>query len=198
MKIGVLTGGGDCAGLNATIRGLVARAEEYGFEVVGVELTSAGPEAVSATRIRSQVAAGDVEGAAALLGRLHEVRGPVVRGDGRGGPELGFPTANLALPEDVAVPGEGVYAGYFGRADGSVHRAAVGVGRRPTFYDPGSAPVLVEAYLLDFDGDLYGEPARVCFAHRLREERRFDSVEALVTQMRADVEATERVLADLP
>jgi len=69
------------------------------------------------------------------------------------------------------------------------------VGRRPTFYEPGTAPVLVEAYLLHFDGDLYGEPARVSFAHRLRAEQRFDSIEELVAQMRADVEATERVLA---
>ena len=73
-------------------------------------------------------------------------------------------------------------------------------GAGPTFYEPGTAPVLVEAYLLHFDGDLYGEPARVSFAHRLREEQRFESIEALVAQMRADVEATERVLAsaDLP
>ena len=72
------------------------------------------------------------------------------------------------------------------------------MGRRPTFYEPGSAPVLVEAYLLDFDGDLYGEAARVSFLERLRAERRFESVEALIAQMKADVEATERVLADRP
>ena len=93
-----------------------------------------------------------------------------------------------------------VYAGHFHRADGTLHQAAISVGRRPTFYEPGTAPVLVEAYLLHFDDDLYGEPARVSFAHRLRSEQRFESIEALVAQMRADVEATERVLAsaDLP
>jgi riboflavin kinase/FMN adenylyltransferase len=79
-----------------------------------------------------------------------------------------------------------------------VHRAAISVGRRPTFYEPGTAPVLVEAYLLGFDGDLYGEAVRVSFAEHLRAEQRFDSVEALIAQMKADVEATERVLADLP
>ena len=81
-----------------------------------------------------------------------------------------------------------------------MHPAAISVGRRPTFYEPGTAPVLVEAYLLHFDGDLYGEAAGVSFAHRLRAEQRFESIEALVAQMRADVEATERVLAsaDLP
>ena len=172
----------------------------WGFEVVGVGLTDDGTEPVSSTRIRALLAAGDVEGAARLLGRPHEVRGPVVRGDGRGGPELGFPTANLSVPDDIALPADGVYAGHYRRPDGSVHRAALNVGRRPTFYEPGTAPVLVEAYLLHFDGDLYGEPARVSFAHRLRGEQRFDSVEDLVAQMRADVEATERVLAaaDLP
>jgi riboflavin kinase / FMN adenylyltransferase len=173
---------------------------EHGFEVVGVGLTGDGTEAVSSTRIRAQLAAGEVEGAARLLGRPHEVRGPVVRGDGRGGPELGFPTANLAVPADIALPADGVYAGHYRRPDGSVHRAAINVGRRPTFYEADGAPVLVEAYLLHFEGDLYGEPARVSFAHRLRDERRFDSVEDLVAQMRADVAATERVLAaaDLP
>ena len=157
---------------------------EAGFEVVGVALTGDG----------------DVEGAAALLGRPHEVRGTVVRGDGRGGPDLGFPTANLRLPDDIALPAEGVYAGHYRRPDGSVHGAAINVGRRPTFYEPGTAPVLVEAYLLRFDGELYGERAAVSFARRLRDELRFETVEDLVAQMRADVEATERVLAsaDLP
>ena len=174
--------------------------EEYGFEVVGVSLTGDGSAAVSSTRIRALLAAGDVEGAADLLGRHHELRGTVVRGDGRGGPELGFPTANLRLPDDIALPADGVYAGHYRREDGTVHRAAINVGRRPTFYEPGTAPVLVEAYLLHFDGDLYGERARVSFARRLREEQRFDSVDDLIAQMRADVEATERVLAsaDLP
>ena len=174
---------------------------QHGFDVVGVGLTGDGTEAVSSTRIRSLIAAGAVEDAGRLLGRPHEVRGLVVRGDGRGGPELGFPTANLSVPDDIALPADGVYAGHYRRPDGSVHRAALNVGRRPTFYEAGTAPVLVEAYLLQFDGDLYGEPARVSFAHRLRDEQRFDSIEDLVAQMREDVAATERMLAasaDLP
>jgi riboflavin kinase/FMN adenylyltransferase len=169
--------------------------EVYGFAVHGIGLTEDGSEPVSSTRIRSLVDRGDVEEAARLLGRPHEVRGPVVHGDGRGGPELGCPTANVSVPEDIALPADGVYAGYFGRADGTVHPAAISVGRRPTFYEPGTAPVLVEAHLLGFDGDLYGEHARVSFAHHLRPELRFDSVEELVAQMRADVAATERMLA---
>jgi riboflavin kinase/FMN adenylyltransferase len=141
-----------------------------------------------------------VAAAARLLGRPHEVRGTVVHGDGRGGPELGFPTANLSVADDIALPADAVYAGHFRRADGSLHPAAINVGRRPTFYEPGTAAVLVEAYLLHFDGDLYGEWAGVSFSHRLRAEQRFESVEALVAQMRVDVETTERVLApaDLP
>jgi riboflavin kinase/FMN adenylyltransferase len=174
--------------------------DEHGFEVVGVGLTGDGAEAVSSTRIRALLAGGEVEEATRLLGRPHEVRGPVVRGDGRGGSELGFPTANVQIPDDIALPADAVYAGHFGRPDGTVYQAAISVGRRPTFYEPGSAPVLVEAYLLHFEGELYGEQARVSFAHRLRDEQRFDRVEDLVAQMRADVEATERVLAsaDLP
>lgn len=180
-------------------RGNVALLEqlgaEHGFEVLGVGLTGDGSEPVSSTRVRGLVSRGEVEEAARLLGRPHEVRGPVVHGDGRGGPELGFPTANVAVPEDIALPADGVYAGHFRRADGTVHPAAISVGRRPTFYEPGTAPVLVEAYLLHFEGDLYGEHSRVSFAHHLRAELRFDSVEALIAQMKADVAATEQVLA---
>jgi riboflavin kinase/FMN adenylyltransferase len=166
----------------------------YGFEVMGIGLTGDGADAVSSTRIRSLVAAGDVVGAAALLGRPHEVRGPVIHGDGRGGPELGFPTANLQIADDIALPADGIYAGHFTRADGTVHQAAISVGRRPTFYEPGTAPVLVEAYLLHFDDDLYGEAGRVSFVGRLRDEQQFDSVDALIAQMKADVVATERLL----
>ena len=133
------------------------------------------------------MAAGDVVGAAKLLGRPHEVRGIVVHGDGRGGPELGFPTANMMIDEDIALPADGIYAGYFTRADGSVHPAAISVGRRPTFYEPGTTSVLVEAYLLHFDGDLYGELSRVSFVGRLRDDQQFDSVEALIAQMHRDV-----------
>jgi riboflavin kinase/FMN adenylyltransferase len=172
--------------------------ESDGFEVVGIGLTGDGTEAVSSTRIRTLVAEGDVLAAAALLGRPHEVRGPVVHGDGRGGPELGFPTANLRINADIALPADGVYAGYFTRADGTVHHAAISVGRRPTFYEPGTTAVLVEAYLLHFDGDLYGEAGRVSFVCRLRDEQQFDSTEALIAQMRADVQATERLLTADP
>jgi riboflavin kinase / FMN adenylyltransferase len=174
---------------------LTTLGRDYGFEVVGARLTGDGSEAVSSTRIRNLVAQGDVVGAAKLLGRPHEVRGPVVHGDGRGGPELGFPTANLQLSDDIALPADGIYAGYFTRQDGTVHPAAVSVGRRPTFYAPGTASVLVEAYLLHFDDDLYGERSRVSFVRRLRDDRQFDSVDALIAQMGQDAAEAERVLS---
>ena len=167
----------------------------HGFEVVGEALTDDGRDPVSSTRIRTLVAEGDVAGAARLLGRPHEVRGPVVRGDGRGGPELGFPTANLQIGDDIALPADGIYAGHFTRADGTAHPAAISVGRRPTFYEAGTSPVLVEAYLLHFDGDLYGEPARVSFVSRLRGDRRFESVDALIAQMHRDAADAERALS---
>jgi riboflavin kinase/FMN adenylyltransferase len=173
---------------------LRAMGADHGFEVVGVGLTGDGAAAVTSTRIRALVAAGDVRAAAALLGRAHEVRGPVVHGDGRGGPELGFPTANLRVAQEIALPAEGIYAGYFTRPDGAAHQAAISVGRRPTFYPPGAAPILVEAYLLDFDGDLYDQPGRVSFVCRLRDEQQFDSVDALIAQMHDDVAATARAL----
>jgi riboflavin kinase / FMN adenylyltransferase len=166
---------------------------DYGFEVIGARLTGDG-EPVSSTRIRSLVAAGDVEGAAELLGRPHEVRGIVVHGDARGGP-LGFPTANVEVGEDIALPADGMYAGYFTRGDGSVHQTVIYVGRRPTFYAPGSAPVLVEAHLLHFEADLYGESSRVSFVSRLRDDQKFDSVDALIAQMHRDAAEAERVLS---
>ena len=169
-----------------------------GFVVDGVGLSSEagaglGARAVSSTRIRTLVAQGDVEGAAALLGRPHQVRGPVVTGDRRGGAELGFPTANLDIPADICLPAPGIYAGWYQRPDGSRFRTAVSVGRRPTFYGA-DGELLVEAFLLDFTGDLYGEPARLSFVHRLRDEMAFDSVDALVEQMGRDVERTRSLL----
>jgi riboflavin kinase / FMN adenylyltransferase len=170
----------------------------YGFEVIGLGLEEdAAGAAVSSTRIRHLLAVGDVTAAARLLGRHHQVRGTVVHGDGRGGPELGFPTANLDVPVDVALPGDGIYACWYERADGSVHAAAASVGQRPTFHPRDGVPLL-EAFLLDFDGDLYGEQARVSFVERLRDDERFDSVDDLIAQMHSDVAAARSVLGAGP
>ena len=167
---------------------------ELGFDVTGVTLFSEGPggQPISSTRIRSLLAEGAVKDASLLLGRLHQVRGVVVHGDERGR-LLGFPTANLAVPSTIAVPADGVYAGWYVRPGGSRLPAALSLGRRPTFYEREDTSLL-EAHVLDFDGDLYGEEARVEFADRIRGQVRFETVEALVEQMGSDVEKCRALL----
>jgi riboflavin kinase / FMN adenylyltransferase len=155
------------------------------FETRVVRLVEVDGEIVSSSHIRALVSAGDVESAARFLGSPFQLRGEVMTGDRRGR-ELGFPTANIVPDEELVCPGHGVYAA---RAAGRC--AAVSVGVRPTF-GTGRA-VLVEAYLLDFDGDLYGQELRVDFLARLRGERRFEAVQALVEQMRLDVAETRRL-----
>jgi riboflavin kinase/FMN adenylyltransferase len=157
------------------------------FETRVVPLVEVDGETVSSTRIRALVAAGDMEGARHCLGAPFMVEGKVVSGDQRGR-ELGFPTANLVPDDHLAIPGHGVFAAF---ANGLP--AAVNVGVRPTFES--GRGVLIEAYLLDFDGDLYGSDLRVAFVERLRGERRFASIEELIAQMRIDVEDARRVCA---
>jgi riboflavin kinase/FMN adenylyltransferase len=170
---------------------------ELGFDVEGLRLVEIpgvqGP--VSSTAIRELLTAGDVVRAAELLGREHEVRGVVEPGDGRGATALGFPTANVTVPGDILLPADGIYAGWYVRPDSLTYPTAISLGRRPTFY-PEGGPRMLEAYLLDFDGELYGEAARVRFVSRLRGEERFESVEDLVAQMNRDVEAARAALAE--
>ena len=160
---------------------------ESGFSVdpVGLMALAEGEPPVSSTAIRHALGRGDVAEAARMLGRPHEVRGQVVGGDRRG-LELGFPTANVAVPGDICLPHDGIYAGWYERPDGEVRPAAISLGRRPTFYEEASQSLL-EAHLLDFTGDLYGEPAKVRFVAHLRGEVKFDSVEDLIHQMGRDV-----------
>lgn len=171
---------------------------ELGFEVLGVGLEAApggteqGGVIYSSTAIRELLAAGEVAAAAELLGRPHEVRGVVVEGDRRGR-ELGYPTANVAVPSRWCLPADGIYAGTFVGADGVERMAAISLGRRPTFYDSAESSLL-EAYVLDFDGDLYGQTVRVRFVDHLRGEQKFDSVDDLVAQIARDVEAARVVL----
>jgi riboflavin kinase/FMN adenylyltransferase len=155
------------------------------FETRIVPLVEVDGEIVSSSHIRGLVLAGEVEPAARFLGAPFQVRGEVVLGDRRGR-ELGFPTANMVPDEALVCPGHGVYVA---RADGSC--AAVSVGVRPTF-GTGRA-VLIETYLLDRDVDLYGQVLRVDFLSRIRGERRFDTVEALVEQMHRDVARTREL-----
>jgi riboflavin kinase / FMN adenylyltransferase len=157
------------------------------FDTRVVPLVEVAGETVSSSHIRGLVAAGDVAAAAEFLGGPFLLEGEVVRGDGRGR-GLGMPTANIVPDDRLACPGHGVYAAWaHGRP------AAVNVGVRPTF-DTGRG-LLVEAHLLDFDSDLYGETLRVAFVERLRGERRFESTEALVAQMKGDVSEVRGILA---
>ncbi|HEU5307852.1 MAG TPA: bifunctional riboflavin kinase/FAD synthetase [Acidimicrobiia bacterium] len=172
---------------------------ELDFEVIGVGLEAApggtgqGGTIYSSTAIRELLAAGDVAAAAGLLGRPHEVRGVVVEGDRRGR-ELGFPTANVAVPGRCCLPADGIYAGWFVAADGVERMTAISLGRRPTFYESAETSLL-EAYVLDFDGDLYDQAVRVRFVEHLRGEQKFDSVDDLVAQIARDVEMARRVLS---
>jgi riboflavin kinase / FMN adenylyltransferase len=155
------------------------------------QLERFGP--ISSTRIRQLVATGDVRAAAVLLGRWYELRGVVGHGEKRGR-ELGFPTANIEVRTEMQLCADGVYAGWYLRPDGTRHQTAISVGRQPTFY--ASRPYsLVEAHLIDFQGDLYDEIGTVEFVARLRGQERFASVEALVDQMSSDVAQTRRSLA---
>jgi riboflavin kinase / FMN adenylyltransferase len=179
----------------------------FGFTVEGAPLVSGDGAAatLSSTYIRSCVDAGDVAAAAAALGRPHRLEGIVVRGDQRGR-RLGYPTANLMSTAHAAVPADGVYAAWLirrstagepaqrGSAGGPAQRlrAAVSIGTNPTF---SGRERRVEAYLLDFDEDLYGERLALDFVTRLRDMRRYDELDQLVDQIRDDVERTRAVLS---
>lgn len=181
--------------------------ERFGFEVESDALVS-GPVqrsdaadgtsvTFSSTYIRSCIDAGDVVAAASALGRYHRLEGIVVRGAGRGGKELGFPTANLSTPPHTAIPADGVYAAWFthrlrgSKEQGKTLPAAVSVGSNPTF---SGTERTVEAYVLDVDADFYGEHVELDFVQRLRSMERYDTVDALIEQMHQDVAETRRIL----
>jgi riboflavin kinase/FMN adenylyltransferase len=158
------------------------------FQTRVVPLVEVDGEIVSSSHIRGLVLAGDVSAAARSLGAPFQLRGEVVRGDQRGR-ELGFPTANLVPDERLVTPGFGVYAAF---ANG--HPAAVNVGTRPTF--DSDLGVLIETFLIDFSGDLYGQTLRVAFVEKLRDEVAYEGVDPLVEQMHRDVEEARRICAD--
>ena len=143
-------------------------------------------EPISSTAIRRALAGGEIETATRLLGRALEVRGTVVTGDQRGR-TIGFATANVEIPNGMCLPSDGVYAGLYRRPDGSEHACAINLGRRPTFY-VNAEHSLLEAHLLDFAGDLYGEDAAVTFVAFLRSEKQFAGIDELKTQLKLDVE----------
>jgi riboflavin kinase/FMN adenylyltransferase len=185
FDIRVLLVGHDFA-LGHKRQGDVAFLREYGrrhgFEVEQVGAVTVGEEAVSSSLIRSALGEGDVSRAAELLGRPFFMDATVEHGE-EVGRHLGFPTANLSIAADKCLPAPGVYAMWV-RVDGAWRAAATNVGYRPTF---GGDRLTVEAYLLDFSGDLYDREVRAVFVERLREERAYPSVDELVTQIGRDV-----------
>ncbi len=170
------------------VAALTASGRRFGFSVEGVPLLGSADTTWSSTYIRSCVQAGDVEQAARALGREHRVDGVVVRGDQRGR-ELGYPTANLQPLPWSAVPTDGVYAGRLVRA-GAELPAAISIGTNPTFE---GLERRVEAYVLDYTGDLYGEQVGLAFTARLRDTLRFDDVDELMAQMGRDVARTREL-----
>jgi riboflavin kinase/FMN adenylyltransferase len=183
-----------------TVGTLTAEGRRFGFAVEGVPLaedtSDSGDVTISSTYIRACVAAGDMVAAARALGRPHRVDGVVVRGDRRGR-DLGYPTANVESPQYTAIPADGVYAGHLvtrdPRSGASRERlpAAISVGTNPTFQ--GSRRT-VEAFVLDYDGDLYGEHVGVEFASRLRPMEAFADVDGLLVAMAKDVSDTRQIL----
>lgn len=171
-------------------QGTVETLREYGvghgFDVLAHDLVVIGGAPVTSTRIRGLVRAGDVAGAAALLGRAHRVAGRVVRGRGEG-TALGVPTANVRPVAHAALPADGVYAGYAETKLGAF-RAAISVGKAPSFDD---ARDVLEAHLIGFTGDLYATDMTLCFERRLRDLVAFDDTHELVTAMQADIAAAE-------
>lgn len=192
------TFGRRAAGTAETMRELC---DARGIVCQVVDLLESDGARVSSTRIRGLLAESDVAGAQSMLGRPHRVAGVVVHGAGRGGRDLGYPTANLDLPDHMAVPADGVYAGWFtlldadavggSMAHGHRYPAAISVGTNPTF---GDAPRSVEAFVLDETADLYGRVAAVDFVDHVRDMEKFTSVDELLEAMGRDVRRTRDVL----
>jgi riboflavin kinase/FMN adenylyltransferase len=182
--------GHDRSGNFSTLRTLGQR---YGFRADKIDPVRYKEFVVSSTRIRRLVAEGRMDEAGALLGHPYYIDGTVVAGKHRGR-ELGFPTANLQTDNEL-LPPNGVYATTTTTIDGVVHASLTNVGVRPTFGD--TAKPIIEAYVLGFNGDLYGRPLRLGFVQRLRDERKFEDVDALRAQMEADRRRAERLFAQL-
>ncbi len=162
----------------------------HGYSTRQLEPVMINDAIVSSTRIRDMLKVGDVWAARALLGRYFVVQGQVVRGRDRGAKLLGFPTANVAVRNDL-LPQGGVYAVWM-MFNGSVFPAAANIGYNPTF---GGDGLSVEVHILDFDQDIYGRDVRVHFVQRIRSERKFESIEALKNRIQEDVDLARRILA---
>ena len=176
-------------GREGAVPALRTLGEKYGFAVTVVEPISLGGAHISSTRIRQALRQGDLETAQALLGRPYSVAGTIVKGEQRGR-SLGFPTINVASPPDKLLPHDGIYATWVVLGEAR-YRAASSLGVRPTF---GGGPRKLEAYILDFSKEVYGQQATIAFVQRLRDEIRFESADALAAQIAMDVEQTRLAL----
>lgn len=165
--------------------------QDLGYEVETVAPLKDEKGIISSTRIRAEIASGDVTSAAADLGRYFFVTGPVIHGDGRGR-KINVPTANIEIPPGKLLPANGIYATW-AWVKGKRYAAATNVGVRPTFTPDLPSPA-VEAHLLDFDGDIYGQDLRLEFVDYLRPEEKYNSVEALLVQIARDIEKTRVIL----
>ena len=164
---------------------------EFGYATEVVNAVGDESGVISSTEIRKLISLGNVEAAANLLGRNYALSGPVVHGDGRGR-RINIPTANIQYPESKLLPANGIYA-CRARLGADLFTAATNIGFNPTF-TPDKRTVNVEAHILDFDRDLYGETLTLEFVSRLRDELKFDSVAALLTQIHADIEKTRKII----
>ncbi|WP_295624210.1 bifunctional riboflavin kinase/FAD synthetase [uncultured Corynebacterium sp.] len=197
------TYGHKAAGTTETLPG---HAAAHGIDVEVVELLSEGGERVSSTRVRGHLADGDVAAAAECLGRPHRLTGEVIHGQGRGGAQLGFPTANIDVAPELAVPSDGVYAAWFTAEEGPSrtdvdpdgdmelgvrYPAAVSVGTNVTFGDTART---VEAFIIDRSADLYGLTGSIDFVDRIRGMVKFDGVEPLIERMNLDVVEAKKIL----
>ena len=169
---------------------VMLRSESEGsYEFVSIPLTELKGRRLSSTEIRHAIAAGDLEWANDALGRPYSLSGEVVKGDGRG-KEIGFPTANIRPLAGMVIPKMGIYAGRL-TLSGVSHAAAISVGTKPTF---GPHPIVIEAHLMDFQGEIYGEAVEAEFVAWLRQERAFGDVSELVSAMEEDVRQARKAL----
>ena len=179
-------------GRKGDVQTLRTLGERYGFAVREVEQISRAGEVISSTKIRHLLREGDVEHAAKLLGRTYAITGIVVKGDGRG-KGLGFPTANIA-PKHAIIPSDGVYAVRLFVRD-RLYDGIANIGMRPTF---DKKTLAIEVHVFDFNEDVYGEDISLYFIRKIREEKKFESVDALVGQIRADIRTAREILASRP
>ena len=168
-----------------------------GVEAIGLELIQDSPSsgvAISSTTIRTLLTEGDVSSATQMLGRYFEIEGTVVKGDQRGR-QIGFPTANIEVSQEMHLPGDGVYACWYERENGTRFKAAVNIGRRPTFQTNEKESV-IEAHLIGFEEEIYGELGRIKFIQFLRHEQQFEGLASLRAQLQSDVAAVQSLLKE--